>query len=376
MKQFWVLMLTLLLLQQGCSLVPRLDKSQQNHKVAKTQDATKEHKIDKKESKFGGESHSRKQRITLVDFKFFNKDQHKREKHYKKKMKEVATGTVVTHFDPVGIQFFTVPRKGVRLDEFLFEHELEIAVLETQSYINKEVDLARERDADTLPSDEKQEKTEVEKTRELEKVTSIVDLHPDVIILQHGPIKTMFPRGLLKEPQVANIPVFPNDAVITFDFNKKTDYTQKLLNQATIDFSNPAGISSEEIHYTLRGFSKKNGENTTIQTQNHIGPMTEEYSKEFNNNVPAVTVVYRNFQGDLYRIIMPNIAFGALRRPKNIDGKSDETKKGSSHISYQKWNDYFKDFSNLAIQEGDVIEFTTLDLLDLTSPVHAEVMSR
>ena len=356
MKQFILFFIGLGLSLQGCALLPVQLSLAKDHKASHKQQKTSEHKAARQLHKEDKTHPSLKERITLVDFKLFDKDQHKSKKHHKHQESPATTGNVVAYFYPVGPELIEIPGQGITLQSFLEEHELEIAILTTQAFIRKKVEEAV---ASKVTAEEKAETAAKTEQEENEKITSSLDLRPDVIILQQGPVSTVFPREMLGLPQIANINVVPNDSVITQDVikqglnQKDAESGEHNLLSNTIDLDE--NLKAIEKQYSLSGFTKQSDTLLTKPGKRHINTITP-LSQEFNENAPAVIVVYRTFRGQLVRIIIPNNAYGILKQP--TDESSPEGKR---------WKRNFDDFSNLAIREGDVIEFTTLDLLDLTS---------
>lgn len=406
MKYITLCLIGLILTLQGCALVPApfqlSKKTVGDHK----QKELKSHKHAKQQQKSAKAHPSLKERITLVDFKFFDQAQHKSKKPHKKKLTVPTTGKVSTafynfisdDFDSVDVSQIDfsiinfrydaveIPWQGTTLMSFLVEHELDDAIVTTRAIINQTV----EKDANAQAEKTKQdairegkspaeaaraaelaraaEAAEVEKT-ENEKIMSILDLHPDVIVLKQGPIATLFPRAMLAYPQIANMPVVPGDAISTLDIDKQNLDAESHLLSTTIEDS----TGQTRIQYTLTGFAKQSGR-ISISEENkefNINDVTEKYSQEFNENVPAVTVVYRNYGGQLFRIIIPNQHYGALKYPDKAEANASEDEKEAAEKARLKWFIYYDVYERMVIQDGDVIEFTTLDLLDLSSPVRA-----
>lgn len=332
MKTIYFFVLGLILTLHGCALLPTQLGLAKNQKVSHKQKELSDHKIKKLKYKTEKSNSKLKDRITLVDFKLFDKDQHKSKKHHKKKITSPATGKVSTAFFASGIDLVDIPRQGMALMPFLIEHEMDRAVVTTQAMIRKGTIEERNRN-----------------------ITSILDLHPDVIVLQQGPVTTVFPRAMLGFSQIANVVVVPNNTVSTLDsdenglthFNDDTKFDPLLSNELLGDVQ----------RYSLTGFADKSGTMETDQGKAHVDTVTKEFSKKFPDNSPAVVVVYRNYQGQFCRIIMPNPAYGALKSPEE-DGSVEQI----------KWNYLFSAFTRMGIRDGDVIEFTTLDLMNLTSP--------
>src|SRR5690606_32321530 len=83
------------------------------------------------------------------------------------------------------------------------------------------------------------------------------DLRPDVIILQRGSVATLIPRVMLGYLQIANMPVIPDDTIVTLDIKKQdlrgnndnTDAYNLLCNNP------PKGNQ----RFTVRGLSKESG---------------------------------------------------------------------------------------------------------------------
>tara|TARA_R110002111_G_scaffold2705_6_gene18064 strand:- start:752 stop:1948 length:1197 start_codon:yes stop_codon:yes gene_type:complete len=393
MKQIILCLIGLILTQQGCALVPTQLHLSKKPKPAgyHNQKELKEHKLAKQQHKTEKTHPSLKERITLVDFKFFDKDKHKNQKHHKKTITTPATGKVSTAFYPFGIDLVDIPGQGTTLMSFLVEHELDSAVATTQAIIREKVKEDADTKAKTVKEDELAAgKTAAEATRAAElaraakaaqvedeekgKINSILDLRPDVIVLQQDSVATVLPRAMLGYPQIANMPVAPDDGISTLDIVKQdlSNENQFLSTRTENDENN----NLIPIEFALTGFTKQSGrlltnEKDKVNKTGEIDSVTKEYSQEFKENAQAVTVIYRNYRGQLFRIIMPNQYYGALSLPKKLDNKEDKAKKEANKNEIEKWIRYYENFRNMAIQKGDVIEFTTLDLLDLTSPVHA-----
>ena len=363
MKQISLLLLGLFLFQQGCALVPLQDKSHKHHKIVKSEKKSQEHKSAQKLSKPDRDHGALKERITLVDFKIFSKDQHKSKKHHKKKQNVVTTGSVGASFFPLGFQFIEIPQQGISIGSFLVEHEMSTAVLATQAIIGEKINGAAT-DAARNGENASEAAQEIEK-KEKEKVIGFPDLHPDVIILQRGQITTIFPRRFLAVPQVANISIVPNDLVVTRDIEKNG------LKNSILTNTSPQKKNRE---FTLSGFTKKPGRSQTGAGQQTVDAITRKYSSAFDENTFAVTVVYRRYQDQLYQILLPNYSYGILRRHPDPKSDADANTEKAIEEAQEKWDDYYKVFSIMAIQEGDVIEFTTLDLMNLTSPLNAALM--
>lgn len=357
MKQIILCLIGLILTQQGCALVPTQFHLSRKPAGSHKQKELKEHKLAKQQYKTEKTHSSLKEQIALVDFKLFDKDKHKSQKHHKKTITTPATGKVSTAFYPFGIDLVDIPWQGTTLMSFLVEHELDSAVLTTQEIFRQEAIQDSDSDAKKFA----EEIAEKNKT-----INSILDLRPDVIVLQQGSIATVIPRAMLGYPQIANIPVVPEDAISTLDIDKQ-DLTEE--NRLFSNSSESVNDKPIEKPYTLTGFAKQSGRMLTTDTEQNIDTVTKKYSREFNENAQAVIVVYRNYQGQLFRFIMPNQYYGALSIPKKLDDEDDDAKKRANDEQIEKWNSAYEDFKNMAIERGDVIVFTTLDLLDLNSPV-------
>jgi len=373
MKQIILCLIGLVLTQQGCALIPSQFHLSKKEAGSHKQKEIREHKVSKQQHKEDKTHPSLKERITLVDFKFFDKDQHKSKKHHKKTLIPPATGKVSTAFFAFGIDLVDIPWQGTTLMSFLVEHELDSAVATTQTIFREEAIDNQKADA------AKAVKVAQEIAEKNKSIISILDLRPDVIVLQQGSIATVMPRAMLAYPQIANIPVVPDDAINTLDIAKQD------LNLSGNLFSNEEERDKKtgkviRKQYRLTGFTKQSGSFFTDIDENNpdinlksddILRRTKAYSQEFNENAPAVTVVYRNYRGRLYRILIPNQYNGALRRPEFEKADLSADEKKAINTAGKKWDQNYKNFNILIIQDGDVIEFTTLDLLDLTSPVHA-----
>lgn len=356
MKQFILCLIGLVLTQQGCALVPSQLHLSKKATGYHKQKELKEHKLAKQQHKIVKSHPSLKERITLVDFKLFDKDKHKSQKHQKNKLNTAATGRVATAFYPVGADLVEIPRQGITFKAFLVEHELDLAILTTQADIREKATGAKGSDADDVAQ-------KIAKANE--KITSILDLRPDAIILQQGSISTVIPRAMLSYPQVANIPVVPDDAISTLDIvNQELNQEGQFFSNQTVPDKKTGNVTRKQ--YTLTGLTKKSGSFFTEKSDD-INIRTKEYSQEFNANAPAVTVVYRNYRGRLYRIIIPNRDYGALRKPEDAEDDASEDEEDAIEAAQNKWDQNYKNFNSLIIQDGDIIEFTTLDLLDLTS---------
>lgn len=334
MKQIPILLLWLLLNQQGCAQVPLSWSLQKDAKLSHKHEEHYARKAARRQDKTAKEYRSLSQQIALVDFKFLIKDKDKLKKHHKHKEANVATGSVIASFYPVGTEIIKVPLRGVPLNSFLLEHEFDSAILATR--------LAAVKNAKATD------------------VTNIYELHPEIIALNRGSITTMFPRAFLGMPQVANLSVMPDDLIYTIE---KENLKSNVLGTT-------AGLNR---HYRVSGFAKRTGPFFTGKGHKEapasVTELATDYSKEFAFETPAVIVVHRVYQGQLLRILVPNAAFGAFRRPQ-LSEDEDASRKKAVKAAQKKWDDYFEIFYNMAIQDGDVIEFTTLDLLAPTLPLN------
>lgn len=361
MKQIPGFFICVVFLLPGCALIPAKDQLAKKEKPAYKH--SKEHKL-AQHHKTDNKHRSLKDKIQLVDFKLFDKDKPKHKKHHKKRVAPDTTGKVMTLFSPLGGQLIEIPREGVGLGNFLIEHELEIALLNTQAIKRKE-EQDDEQNDDGQQDDEKKE-------------LSFLNLRPDVIILQRGPVATVFPRAMLGIPEVANLPVYPNDSLITLDvvdqnLNSKNDDGEHSLlsNQLDIGPNGPV-----EKRYTTTGFTNSPGSNSTKLGELTVNQISMKYSKDFRDDVSAVVIVNRKYHGQFIRILLPNSRAGRFREPRNSEEGANKEEKEAIKKDREKWNEYFSDFNGMIIQEGDVIEFTTLDRLDLTSPLNTALLLR
>ncbi len=372
MKQILGFLICVVFLLPGCALIPSKDhlakKDKPAHKHSKEHKLAQHHKADKKHR-------SLKDKIQLVDFKLFDKDKPKpkHKKHHKKRVAPEATGTVMTFFSPLGGQLIEIPREGEGLGNFLIEHELEIALLNTQAIKRKE----EEDNQDDDENDDDQKDDEKKGLR-------FLNLRPDVIVLQRGPVATFFPRAMLGIPQIANLPVHPNDSLITLDvvnnnLNVQNDETgEHSLLSGEVDFDNNDILIKKQ--YNTTGYTNSPGSNFTKLGETTVNLVAGKYSKDLTDDASAVVVIYRQYHGQFIRILLPNPKTGRFGRPREPEDGTDEAKKQAIQKAQEKWDEnwnyYYENFKLITIQEGDVIEFTTLDRLDLTSPLNAALLLR
>ncbi|MEQ8856575.1 hypothetical protein [Gimesia sp.] len=349
MKQILSLLVCLVFILQGCALIPpqlnlaHKDKTAHKHPTGKAQKSLSQHKVDKKHRLL-------KEKVQLVDFKLFEKDQHKQKKHHKKHATPEVTGKVMTVFSPLGGRLIEVPRKGEELGMFLLEHEFDIALLYTQS-LQKE----------NQP-----------------KPQGGVDLRPDVIVLQRGPVATVFPRAMLGIPQVANLTVRPDDSLITMDVVQNSLNGKNEKGEHNILSNNLSEPHSQQ--YTMIGLTKQPGENHSKGGEFDVKAIAEKYSKDFRGDASAVIVIHRRYRSQMIRILLPNPKSGRFSKPQDPEPGASEAEKKAIQVAQKQWDEswekHYVDFGYVVIREGDIVEFTSLELLDLTSPLNALLMTR
>ncbi|QDT96706.1 hypothetical protein V144x_21640 [Gimesia aquarii] len=377
MKQTLMLLLLLLLSQQGCTSGALQLGLLKNYEDSKKHTPPRAEKIAKRQHKVKKEFGALNQQITLVDFKLFSKEKHEPKKHHKHKGEDTATGNVAASFFPMGPQLIEVPRQGVGLYSFLIEYELDYAILTTKANIRNKFQALANAKAETAKAmaaantaaekenaaQKKRDEENVENNaKKAADISSILELRPKVIYLIRGPVTTVFPRVFLGAPQVANISILPNDLIFTQTADDFKEFSAKNKTKTSSTRKNGQII--------LRGIAKRTGVFEIGTNGNEVNPssviLTEDYSKEFDKNVPAVIVIYRNFEGRLLRILLPNYYYGIFSRPQSAKQNISADEKEAIETAQKKWNVYYEPFTKIILQDGDVIEFTTLDLLDLS----------
>jgi len=132
--------------------------------------------------------------------------------------------------------------------------------------------------------------------------------------------------------------------------------------------------------YTMTGFTNQPGENHSKGGEFDIKAIAEKYSKDFRDDALAVIVIHRRYHGQLIRIVLPNPKSGRFSKPQDPEPGASEAEKKAIEAAQKQWDEswekHYVDFGNVVIREGDIVEFTTLELLDLTSPLNALLMSR